>query len=192
MALSIGAAIGLVVCLGLIVVAARLISQAMPDEDAGDSGPVRENVVVVCQFSPSGDVLVLYSEPKADPALELARLPGGQTYPVARVSDDFAQIPMSGGTFGWTPRSGGSLIGDCSATGDEGALPCVFTNPIQVLLYEEAEQIDLIGALEPGSYPVQAAQKGAYLLKVTDDQRGWVGQAGGTLSGDCSALPTEP
>jgi len=191
MALSIGAALGLVLCLGAVVVAARLFGSLMSGDDQ-NNGPVHENVIVVCQFAPTGDEIVLYPEPNADPAAELTRLPGSQHYPIVRLTDDYAMIPLGAGNFGWTPRAGGRLVGDCSGVSAEGALPCVFTNPIQVLLYQEAERLDLIGALDPGSYPVRAAQKGAYLLQVTSDQRGWVAQIGGVLSGDCSALPIEP
>lgn len=191
--LSVSGAILLAVCLGLIILVGMVASDYLQGDDE-DESPIQEDVLVVCQFAPIGDVLVVYGERRVDPALELARLPGGQTYPVLRLADDYVMVPVDATVFGWAERSAGELRGDCDtlADVDEGLLPCLFTNVIDILMYDGPQMSELIGALAPGTYPVVAAQGGAYLLQVTDEQRGWVAQPGGVLSGDCTTLPTEP
>ena len=199
---SVGAAIVLMLCLGLALVAMMLVGQgedAIENEDnAGQS--VEAGEPTDCFFTANAERLIVYQAPIAAPSQQKTSVLGSERYAIIRENGDFYEVQVAEDT-GWVHDDAGSRDGDCDNIPNddtpitEFSTVCIFSNEAEVTLFTEVELVNTVGTAPPGNHLVEAINTdlNRYYVVMNDGFSGWVAPEGGTLAGvGCETLTASP
>jgi len=198
---SVGAAIVLMFCLGLSLVALMLVGQggdAIEDGAGQASGSSGE--AVACFFTADAERLAVYQAPIIAQSQQQATVLGREQYRVVRQNGDFYEINVADGT-GWVVKDAGSLTGDdCDRVPkDDTALTdfstvCMYTSDSEITLFTEADLVNAVRTLDPGSYLVQSVNTdlNRYYIVLSDGFSGWTSGEGTLAGAGCAALTATP
>jgi hypothetical protein len=199
---SVAAAIVLMLCLGLALVAMMLVGQgedAIENEDnTGQS--VEAGEPTDCFFTANTERLTIYLAPIAAPSQQKTTVLGSEQYAVIRENGDFYEVQVAEDT-GWVIKDAGVDDGDCDDVPNddtpitEFSTVCIFSNEADVTLFTEADLINAVGTAPSGNHLVEAVNTdlNRYYVVMNDGFSGWVAPEGGTIAGaGCEALTGTP